>query len=199
VCVGNSTAKETVYKTVVVRLSSQRAVALALAQAVPVLPLALTPPALLNIFSLDVNLVGQDNSLDYVSIDSAALMTGAFLSMWVDASSIVAGHVAAPSLMVMTLACPAAFGNWDDPTIAAAMNTSSELTTRFTLLFMGTCADAVASLGLYHKPFTNTLIYFAALPKELPRVPNVPGVSIHLRFCSCLGLAFTLGTARAKG
>ena len=110
--------------------------------------------------------------MDFVHVDKTVLMVTAFPSMWVDASSVVAGHVVAPFLMVSALACTAAFADWDDPTIAAFMSTSSELTIRFTLGFTGTCADTVAALGLFDKAYSSTLDYLAALPEELSRVPN---------------------------
>ena len=110
--------------------------------------------------------------MDFVHVDKTALMVTAFPSMWVDASSVVAGHVAAPFLMVSALACTAAFADWDDPTTAAFMSTSSELTIRFTLGFAGTCADTVAALGLYDKAYSSTLDFLAALPEELSRVPD---------------------------
>ena len=85
---------------------------------VPVPPVALAPPAILHVFTR-CNIVGQDNTMDFVHVDKTVLMVTAFPSMWVDASSVVAGHVAAPFLMVSALACTAAFADWDDPTIAA--------------------------------------------------------------------------------
>ena len=110
--------------------------------------------------------------MDFVHVDKTASMVTAFPSMWVDASSVVIGHVAAPFLMVSALACTAAFADWDDPTIATFMSTSSELTIRFTLGFAGTCADTVAALGLFDKAYSSTLDFLAALPEELSRVPD---------------------------
>jgi hypothetical protein len=155
----------------VYRLRAPLPMALAPIPGAPVPLVALAPPAVQHIFTR-CNIVGQDNTMDFVHVDKTAQMVTAFPSMWVDASSVVAGHVAAPFLMVSALACPAAHADWDDPTITTFLSTSSELTTRFTLGFTGTCADTVAALGLFDKTYSSTLDYLAALPEELPRVPN---------------------------
>ena len=155
----------------VYRLQAPLPMAAAAILGAPVPPVALAPPAVKHVFTR-CNIVGQDSTMDFVHVDKTVLMVTAFPSIWVDASSVVAGHVAAPFLLVSALACPAAHADWDDPTIAAFLNTTSELTTRFTLGFTGTCADTVAALGLFDKAYLSTLDFLAALPNELSRVPN---------------------------
>ena len=116
--------------------------------------------------------MGAENELDYVHVSKQAKMVTSLPRLgWIDASSVAAGHVAAPFRSISAAAAAAAFADWD----AAAMRPAlalSELLAGFELGFLGRCADAQASLGVLDKVYEDEADFLDALELALARMPS---------------------------
>ena len=110
--------------------------------------------------------------MDYVCIPSGCKMITALPGLgWLDASSVRRGHRAAPILNCAYGACAAATGDWDTAPIQALLNLS-ELRVAPSLAFLGQCADAMDSLGVYDKVYSKTDAFLEAAELALARTPN---------------------------
>ena len=139
------------------------------ALAAPAAPLA--PPAIPHVFTRCAPPTGLPE-LDYLRVDARCAARRALPDLgWLDAGPAHPGEVAAPALVLQAVLCLPM--HVDEGAVASrTILAMSELTTMVTPGFLGQCADAYESLGVFAVVFTSTRLLQDKLEAALPRAPS---------------------------
>ena len=139
------------------------------APAAPAAPFA--PPGVPHVFIRCAPPTGLPE-LDYLRVDARCAARRALPDLgWLDAGPAHPGEVAAPALVLQAVLCLPM--HVDEGVVASrTILAMSELTTMVTPGFLGQCADAYESLGVFAVVFTSTRLLQDRLEAALPRAPS---------------------------
>ena len=135
-------------------------------------PPAAQPPAATPHSFTRCRVVGTDPTLDFLACPSSASIVRSLPDLgWVDASSIMPGHRAAPLLAISAALIPPAFFDWDAPAFSPVLQ-MAELVSSFTVTALARFADGLEALGVFSRVYHNTQVYLDAVEVALGQAPS---------------------------
>ena len=138
---------------------------------IPAPPAAAPAPGIPHNFQ-EVVIAGADATLGYWACPAGAAIVRALPDLgWIDASSVLPGHRAAPSLSITAACCPGSHFAWASPVFSPVL-AMSELLVAFSPAAMSRAADGLAAVGLWSKAYTHAGRYFEAYEAILPKLPT---------------------------